>query len=112
MIKKSEKSNIEIPIICNLPEPTLKQRREVLIQEVFSQALEVRELLDGYELCFPAEESWTAKLVDLIQFERQCCPFLTFGLIFLPNRGPIWLQIRGGEGLKDFLRNELGALAN
>jgi hypothetical protein len=43
----------------------------------------------------------------LIDLERQCCPFLRFELKVLPANGPIWLELTGPEGTRDFLRTVL-----
>jgi hypothetical protein len=32
-----------------------------------------------------------------------CCPFFTFELTFEPDSGPIWLRVRGQEGVKEFI---------
>jgi hypothetical protein len=34
---------------------------------------------------------------------RQCCPFLRFAITVEPGNGPIWLEMTGPEGTKEFL---------
>jgi glutamate/tyrosine decarboxylase-like PLP-dependent enzyme len=36
--------------------------------------------------------------------ERLCCPFVNYTLEIEPNRGPFWLRMTGGEGVKEFLK--------
>jgi hypothetical protein len=45
---------------------------------------------------------------ELIVAERECCPFLTFEVIALPNRGPLLVRVTGPDGTKEFLRTLLG----
>ncbi|HEX9990736.1 MAG TPA: hypothetical protein VGE45_19945 [Chloroflexia bacterium] len=92
------------PIACNLAEPELRERQDRLSAELFSRIEEVRELGDGYEFRFPGDEEWSAKLLDFVHFERKCCQFFMFEIAFTPEQGPIWLRLRGGEGVKDFVR--------
>ena len=53
------------------------------------------------------EKDWATKLLDFIVFERACCPFFTFELTFEPDSGPIWLRLRGQEGVKEFIKQDL-----
>ena len=93
----------ELPIACNLSEE--KQiSRQIELEEVFKGVQQVNELTDGYEFSFPESEEWTARLVEFISTERKCCPFFTFELAFEPNQGPILLRLRGGDGVKEFIK--------
>jgi len=47
------------------------------------------------------------RVLDFIQGERSCCLFFTFELVFLPNQGPLWLHIRGPEGVKEMIKDML-----
>jgi len=44
-------------------------------------------------------------VAQLITFERECCPFLRFNLRLEPANGPLWLELTGPEGTKDFLQS-------
>ena len=61
------------------------------------------ELEDGYEFRFPGSEEWATRLTEFIVFERECCPFLAFELVFEPEGGPIRLRVRGPEGVKEIV---------
>jgi len=37
--------------------------------------------------------------------ERECCPFLTFELVALPNQGPLIVRVTGPDGTKEFVRS-------
>lgn len=38
----------------------------------------------------------------------QCCPFLRFQLTVEPGRGPIWLELTGPAGTREFVAHEIG----
>jgi DNA-binding transcriptional ArsR family regulator len=75
------------------------------------RCLRVDELEDGYELSFPGGAQWAIKLTEFIIFERGCCPFFAFELVFEPGEGPIRLRVRGPEGVKDLVAEMTGSLA-
>lgn len=91
------------PIACNLTDAQLATRLDSLREELFAGADERRELKDGYAFRFPGEGDWGVKLADFITSERQCCPFFRFELTFEPDLGPIWLNLTGPNGVKDFI---------
>jgi hypothetical protein len=92
------------PIACNLPESELVERAYELKGELFSGCAEIRELEDGYAFRFPGDELWANRLLSFIISERKCCPFLTFELVFEVTEGPIWVRLRGSEGVKEFIK--------
>jgi hypothetical protein len=96
----------ELPIACGLSGREQCERREELSREVFSGRLSTKELDDGYEFVFPGEAAWGERLAEFVVFERECCLFFTFELLFEPGGGPISLRVRGPEGAKEFAREE------
>ena len=107
MCKNSKETNYNLPIACLLSDAAQAQRREQLASELFAGVTATHELADGYELVFPGEALWLTRLAEFVNFERVCCPFLTFELLLAPKQGPIQLRIRGGEEIKTFLKDEL-----
>lgn len=101
-----DKIIVDIPIVCTLNAADLDQRRQEVGDSIFSQAEAWQELADGYQFRFPGSDEWADQLLDFIKFERRCCPFFKFELSFEPNQSYVWLSLRGGEGVKDFLRAE------
>lgn len=93
----------ELPIACRLTEPALKERRKTVLQKVGQSVLETKETEDGFDYRFPADDEWLASLSELIRFERRCCPFLRFRLTVEPDDGPVWLELSGPDGTKEFL---------
>ena len=73
------------------------------MQEVRAAALEVKETASGFAYRFPSDDSLLADLFTLIQLEHQCCPFLRFSLVVEAGDGPIWLELTGPPGTKEFL---------
>jgi hypothetical protein len=65
-----------------------------------------RELADGYEFEFPADEKTFQLLTEWAMQERLCCPFFEISLRFEREGGPLWLRLTGREGVKDFIKAE------
>jgi hypothetical protein len=99
------KCDSDLPIACKLSDPEFQERREGLLREVGAAMLEQRELDSGYAYRFPADAHWINELSKLITAERDCCPFLRFTLNVEPGDGPIWLELTGPAGTKDFLKS-------
>jgi hypothetical protein len=95
--------SISLPVACNLTEPELQERRRDMLQKVRGAVLEVSEKENGYVYRFPSDGAWIIELANLITLEHGCCPFLRFSLTVEPGTGPIWLELTGPEGTKDFL---------
>jgi hypothetical protein len=86
-----------LPLACNLS-GLEETRRRGEVEEIFGGCLQADELEDGYEFYFPGGGQWVARLTEFIVFERGCCPFFAFELIFERGEGPIRLRVRGPEG--------------
>ena len=95
-----------LPVACGLSGREQRERREELSREIFFGRLATEELDDGYVFVFPGEAGWGERLAGFVSFERECCPFFTFELLFEPEGGPILLRVRGPEGAKEFAKEE------
>ena len=95
---------------CNLSALDQEQRKrhDILAKDLFPKHLEVRELPDGYGFRFPNNRSLFTELSEWATLEQLCCPFLTLTLELQRDQGPVWLRATGRDGVKDFLRVELG----
>lgn len=102
----AQRSAREVPMACTLGGREQRERREELARDIFSGRLATEELDDGYVFVFPGEAAWAERLVEFVVFERVCCPFFSFELLFGPDGGPISLGVRGPEGAKEFAREE------
>jgi hypothetical protein len=94
----------DLPIACSLTSPELQERRRAVLEKVGERIVEIKELENGYAYSFAADGNWLKELAAMIDLERQCCPFLKFQLIINPNSAPVWLELTGPDGTKDFLR--------
>lgn len=94
---------LSLPIACSLSDSELRERRETVLQKVRGAVSEIKEIENGYAYQFPSGEGMTLELARLIDLEHRCCPFLRFQLTIEPGQGPIWFEMTGPEGTKDFL---------
>lgn len=105
----------DVPIACLLTAPELRKRRETVLARFRTAQLEVRELTDapgeGYAFRFTPSAAQLAALAELIELERQCCPFLRFQLTLEPAGGALWLALTGPMGTREFLAHELGLVS-
>jgi len=85
-----------------------RRRHDILARDLFPKHLEIEELADGFGLRFPNNRSLFTALSEWATLEQLCCPFLTLTLELQRDQGPIWLRATGRDGVKDFLRAELG----
>lgn len=91
------------PIACTLTDSEQVDRQRELQNELCEGVQEAVCLDDGIALRFPGSREWLERASHLIAFERECCPFLLLELRVEPERGPIWLRLRGPEGTVGFL---------
>jgi hypothetical protein len=96
-----------LPIACSLSDAALQQREADLLARFRSEFLAIAELASGYALKISGEDRCLQLVADLMQAERECCPFLTFELTAEPAMGPLTLSITGPDGTKDFLKTVL-----
>lgn len=106
----NERTTHESPIACKLTALTTEQRarRQALVQQMRGATQEIRELSDGYAFRYSANSALCLTIAEFMTLERLCCPFFSLRLELEREDGPLWLQITGREGVKQFLRVELG----
>ena len=95
---------------CNINGiPSEKRAHYRQLVEAFLHAItERRELPDGYSFRVDNEHLTADQLVEWVNLERQCCPFFGFEILWEPENGPVWLQLTGPQGVKDFIIGEFG----
>ncbi len=91
------------PVACTLSDNEFQERRSGLLEKVRDKIQEVKSIDSGYALRFESTDEILEELTRLIQLERSCCQFLKFNLRVLPEQGPIWLELGGPDGTKEFL---------
>lgn len=102
----------DVPIACTLTAGEQAAWRDGMGRTIFTGYDERRELPDGYALRFPGDDMWANRLAAFIVHERACCPFFTFGLVFEPNHGAIWLHLTGSEEVKAFVEGTMLQLSS
>ena len=93
----------DLPVACTLGPAAIKARREDLLGGLLHRAEERLELANGYQVRFPSNEGMLAAIASVVELERQCCRFLRFELTVDPDGGPIWLELTGPPGTREFL---------
>lgn len=103
-------TNIETdaPFACN-PSALSKDERvrySALTKQLIAAKQEIKELPDGYALRFASSPQRIRDAAEFITYEKLCCPFFNFNLVVERNDGALWLELRGQEGIKEFIRYE------
>ncbi len=94
-------------IACSLQNKALAARKEKLQQLIFSKAEEVIELEEVLRFTFPSSERFSLQLIKFINAERQCCPFFTFQVTFMPEGGATLLEVGGSRQAKEAVKSLL-----
>ncbi len=100
----------QIPLACDLNAIPAGERaaHTANTQALFAAVTETQELADGYAFRLPAGTAVLQQAAAFIANERLCCRFFRFELEVEPGGGPVWLRLRGQEGVKAFIAAEFG----
>ena len=100
----------ESPFACVMSAIDADQREPHLANArvLFKRVREIRELNDGFGFRLQDEPDLLVKLGEFIQRERLCCPFFRFTIDVEPEGGAVWLKLTGREGVKAFIKAEIG----
>ncbi len=97
------------PFACNalaLSPEVRKPHFEEVTPALLKLKKSTRELPDGYEFEFSADNKTYQLLTEWAFQERLCCPFFDIDLRFDREGGPLWLRLTGRPGTKEFIRME------
>ncbi len=102
------------PFACdmNAIEPAQREHHLAAAREVFQAVQSIRELPTGYAFQLPNETRLLIRSAEFIAYERLCCPFFGLAIEVEPERGALWLQLTGREGVKPFIEAEIGGALN
>jgi hypothetical protein len=89
----------------NALSPGEREKYNQLTDTLASSTEETGELADGYQFRVSSDYS-LSDLSEWMSYERKCCPFFTFEMQLDRNDGPVWLRLRGEDGVKTFIRAE------
>ena len=93
------------PIVCSLTTAELREREATLLAQFRSAVVETEELQDGFVFHLTGGGKVIDLTAELIVAERECCPFLTFEIVALPNKGPLIVRVTGPAGTREFVRS-------
>src|SRR5947207_473774 len=98
----------ETVLACNLNAIAADQldHHYQTVRQVFAAIQEINVLPTGYAFRLPTDSDILLKAAEFIANERLCCSFFEFSLTVTPNGGPIWLQLMGGEDIREFINAE------
>lgn len=101
---------MESPFACNMEAIKSDQRQQHIAtaRQLFRAVKSIRELPDGYAFHLPDESDTLRLLTEFVSLERLCCPFFGFTIEIEPEGGSVWLNLTGREGVKPFIRAEIG----
>jgi len=107
---KAMNDKVESPFACVMSALNKDEQKRVLelVETIKKNIKEVKELPDGYAFQLPLENQLLRDTAEFITYERLCCPFFDFELAIDREGGPMWLRLKGREGVKDFIRTEFG----
>ena len=100
----------ETPFYCNLNalSKAERDRHKQLTLKLAGAKVETKELADGYAFRLQEGMVSLSDLAEWTAYERRCCPFFDFEIELQRESGPLWLKLRGREGVKQFMRSEFG----
>lgn len=96
-------SMTDLPIVCTLTPETVQTRKAGLLPRLMARAVERLDVTNGYRVRFSPGGGLLETIAQVVDAERQCCRFLTFQISVEPDGGPVWLELTGPPGTRDFL---------
>lgn len=95
-------------LVCRLDalSETERARRAELFSRLGASVTGVSELPEGYQLLADSTRFSRGELDEFVALEGRCCSFLRFNISEAPQQ--VIVKITGGEGVKEFLKSELG----
>jgi hypothetical protein len=100
--------NPEIPIACYLTDKQLQARRKNYLDKTAELLVDSTEIEHGFIYKFPLKPAILQDLAEIIDLERQCCPFLNFKLIVESGTDFVSLELTGVEGTKEIIKSLFG----
>jgi hypothetical protein len=85
-----------------------RERHNQLLSKLQRARIEIQELPDGYSFRLRNESVSLVEAAEWISYESKCCPFLDLEIRLERDSGPLWLKLRGKDGIKPFIRAEFG----
>jgi hypothetical protein len=93
----------DLPIVCTLTPDALRARREGLLADLLRRALGQEERPEGLRLRFAPTPDTLPTIAHAVEAERRCCRFLRFEITIEPDGGPVFLELSGPRGTREFV---------
>jgi hypothetical protein len=92
---------VDLPVVCALTPAALVTRKAALLPGLVGRAQSREETPTGMRVRLPADS--LSAICEVVDAERQCCRFLRFDITVEADGGPIWLEVAGPPGTREFL---------
>jgi hypothetical protein len=104
-METNETMEAKIRIVCSLNAVQLKKRRAEVLDKFAVSIAGFDELENGFRYRFETEESTLRDLIEIINLERKCCPFLDFKLHVEAGQKFSSVEVTGAKGGKEAIRS-------
>jgi len=96
---------MDLPIACTLTDAEMRERRQAILDFLRRTQANITELPNGYSYTFAPTSEAFMQVTQLVDLERQCCPFLSFKILVGPGKAPIRLEITGPKEARTLIDN-------
>ncbi len=93
----------DLPVMCTLGPAALAARREGELADLLRRTEDHQDRPEGHVFRFPGDSDTLAAIARVVDAERRCCRFLRFHITVEADGGPIWLELTGPSGTREFL---------
>jgi hypothetical protein len=93
----------DLPIACTLTPEELRRGRAALLPGIIARAEAHEPVADGFRFRFRSAAGLLPAIAAMMEAERACCRFLRFHVTAEPGEGPVWLDVTGPPGTREFL---------
>ena len=111
MTTNQEMTSNNCDVACSLPTEQQTVRLGELMNGLLGRVTNISELTDGYRLEFSNNPETRREIDAFIEFERQCCEFMTY-TVTENSAGRVALELTGPQGTKEFLARWIGEIGS
>ena len=94
---------MDLPTACTLTPEQMRHRRKTLIASLQGIEVSTEELAEGYAFIFGAKSEALMQIAQIVDMERECCPFLNFKILVGAGGAPMRLEITGPKEAKQVI---------
>jgi hypothetical protein len=106
-MSQESKKRESLPMACTLTPEQMKAQRNGLLPGLLARAEAFEQIPGGLRCRFAPAPDRAMDIAAVIDTEHSCCRFLRFNLTVEPGDGPVWLEVTGPEGTREFLASLL-----